>query len=121
VFSELLVLNHLVIPYIATAVQSLLGRPEPPFRTGLCFTADVFFSLGSQISAVPRPIAPKLCHMIAIWWQSLAKVGQLGGSPLKILGAKNMQNFGQFFATSDFDREYLRNGLRYQNHNSKSI
>ena len=41
--------------------------------------------------------------------------------PTKGSGAKNMQNFGQFFATSDFDREYLRNGLRYPNHNSKYI
>jgi len=32
-----------------------------------------------------------------------------------MLGAKNMQNFGQFFATSDFDCEYLRNGLKYPN------
>ena len=32
----------------------------------------------------------------------------------KKLGAKNMQNFGPFYTTSDFDREYLRNGLRYQ-------
>jgi len=31
----------------------------------------------------------------------------------KNLGAKNMQNFGPFYRTSDFDREYLRNGLRY--------
>ena len=30
-----------------------------------------------------------------------------------------MQNFGRFFATSDFDFEYLRNGLRYPNRNSK--
>jgi len=30
--------------------------------------------------------------------------------PQKNLGAKNMQNFGQFWTTSDFDREYLRNG-----------
>jgi len=26
-----------------------------------------------------------------------------------------MQNFGRFFATSDFDCEYLQNGLRYPN------
>jgi len=26
-----------------------------------------------------------------------------------------MQNFGRFFATPDFDCEYLRNGLRYPN------
>ena len=32
------------------------------------------------------------------------------GAPPKNLGAKNMQNFGQFWTTSDFDREYLRNG-----------
>ena len=24
-------------------ISALLGRPEPPFRTGLCFTRDVFF------------------------------------------------------------------------------
>jgi len=53
--------------------------------------------------------------MIEIWLESPNKVEQLGGPPLKILGAKNMQNFGRFFATSDFDREYLRNGLRYPN------
>ena len=33
-----------------------------------------------------------------------------GASPQKNWGAKNMQNFGQFWTTSDFDREYLRNG-----------
>ena len=37
----------------------------------------------------------------------------LGALPQKNLGAKNMQNFGPFYTTSDFDREYLRNGLRY--------
>ena len=31
-----------------------------------------------------------------------------GALPQKNLGAKNMQNFGQFWTTSDFDREYLR-------------
>jgi len=33
-----------------------------------------------------------------------------GALPPKKLGAKNMQNFGQFWTTSDFDRKYLRNG-----------
>ena len=42
-----------------------------------------------------------------------------GVLPKKILRAKNIQNFGRFFATSDYDREYLRNGLRYPNSNSK--
>jgi len=31
-----------------------------------------------------------------------------GALPPKKLGAKNMQNFGRFYTTSDFDREYLR-------------
>ena len=33
-----------------------------------------------------------------------------GALPQKNSGAKNMQNFGRFWTTSDFDREYLRNG-----------
>ena len=36
-----------------------------------------------------------------------------GALPQKILGAKNMQNFGPFCTTSDFDREYLRKGSRH--------
>ena len=32
----------------------------------------------------------------------------------KKLGAKNMQNSARFQTTSDFDREYLRNGARYR-------
>ena len=33
--------------------------------------------------------------------------------PTKKIGAKNMQNFGRSYTTFDFDREYLRNALRY--------
>jgi len=36
-----------------------------------------------------------------------------GALPPKKLGAKNMQNFGRFYTTSNFDLEYLRNGSRY--------
>jgi len=36
-----------------------------------------------------------------------------GALPLKKLGAKNMQNSARFQTTSDFEREYLRNGSRY--------
>jgi len=36
-----------------------------------------------------------------------------GALPPKKLGAKNMQNFGRFYTTSDFDREYLRNSSKY--------
>jgi len=80
-----------------------------------------FFFLDSHISEVPRPIAAKLCHMIEIWLESPNKDENFGVLPKKNLGAKNMQNFGRFFATSYFDREYLRNGLRYPNRISKYI
>jgi len=36
-----------------------------------------------------------------------------GGCSPKKFGAKNMRNFGQFWTTSDFDREYLRNETTY--------
>ena len=36
-----------------------------------------------------------------------------GALPPKKSGAKNMRNFGRFYTTSNFDREYLRNGSRY--------
>jgi len=28
---------------LSALLNFLLGHPEPPFRTGLCFTRDVFF------------------------------------------------------------------------------
>jgi len=37
-----------------------------------------------------------------------------GALPPKKLGAKNMQNSARFQTTSEFDREYLRNGKRYR-------
>jgi len=41
-----------------------------------------------------------------------------GGRCPPKLGAKNMQNFGRFYTTIDFDRKYLRNGSRYPKTNS---
>jgi len=37
-------------------------------------------------------------------------VQNFGGSPPKMLGAKNMQNVARFWMTSKFGGEYLRNG-----------
>jgi len=48
---------------------------------------------------------------LVLFYNPTSKI--LGALPQKNLGAKNMQNFGVFFTTSHFDREYLRNGLRY--------
>ena len=36
-----------------------------------------------------------------------------GALPQRNLGAKNVQNFGRFYTTSEFDREYLRKRSRY--------
>ena len=46
--------------------------------------------------------------------QNLAVFYNPTRAPPKKLGAENMQNFGQFWTTSDFHREYLRNGRRYK-------
>jgi len=62
-------------------------------------------------SEFPRRITLKLCHLVGICVYFIMQVQKLGGnSPKKNPGAKNMQNFGRFWTTSDFDREYLRNG-----------
>ena len=92
-------------------------------RSGRAYVSPVMFFLflDSHISEVPQPIDAKLCHMIEIWLESPNKVGKFGGPPQKNFRGQNMQNFGRLFATSGFDREYLRNGLRYPNRNSKYI
>ena len=87
-----------------------------PFgRTGgLLFCSWCFPFFQRVISELPRSITAKLRHMIGTcvnfvnWLQKFR-----GRSPQKNLGTKNMQNFGRFYITFDFDREYLRNGSRY--------
>jgi len=76
---------------------TFLGRPEPPFRTGLCFTRDAF--LGSHISEVPRPIAAKLCHMIGIRLKRSRKLQKFGGRPLKNIGGQKHAKFRSIFYT----------------------
>ena len=88
----------------------LLGRLEQQFRKASCFTRDVYFVLfRHKITELAWPIAMTLGHMIDIWLNFIMQVQKFGGPPLKNFGAKNMQNFGQFYTTSDFDPEYLRN------------
>jgi len=69
-----------------------------------------FHFLRPPFSEFPRPIALKLCHMVGISPNFIMQVQKLGGHSPKKSGAKNMQNFDRFWTTSDFDREYLRNG-----------
>jgi len=72
-----------------------------------------FYCFRRATSELPRPIAVKLCHMVAIWVRFIMQVQKFGGPPLKQIGAKNMQNSAQFQTTSNFDREYLQKRSRY--------
>ena len=67
----------------------------------------VMFFFRYAFSEFPRPIALKLCHLIGICVYLIMQVQKLGGggTPPKKFGAKNMQNFGRFWTTSDYDRE----------------
>ena len=72
----------------------------------------MFIFFRPSFSEFPRPIALNLCHLIGICVYFIMQVQKLGGGaiPQKNSGAKNMQNFGRFWTTSDFDLKYLRNG-----------
>ena len=99
------------------AVIRLVRAPGTLVPKALCFTRDVlilFYYFRRATSELPRPIAVKLCRVIAIWVRFIMQVQKFGEpSPPKKLGAKNMQNSARFQTTSEFDREYLRNGTRY--------
>jgi len=71
----------LVSAYRIPLILYWLGRPEPPFRTGLCFTRDVPFLFRHSFSEVPWPIALKLCHMIGIGLYFIIPLQKFGGSP----------------------------------------
>ena len=96
-----------------TVHSDLLGRPEQPFRTGLCFTRDVFFVSPVVLRApsTDRPETLPRDQNLAEFYNPTPKIR--GALPPKNLWAKNMQNFGQFWTTFDFDREYLRNAVTY--------
>jgi len=61
-------------------------------------------------SADHRETFPHDCKLV-LFYNTTSKIR--GALPKKIFGAKNMQNFGPFCTTSDFDREYLRKGSRH--------
>ena len=92
-----------------------LGHPEPPFRTGLCFTRDVSF-FRHAFSEIPWPIALKFCHMIGIWPYFINWLQKFRGcSPQKKLGAKTCKisvNFGPLqtlLANISGTRQHIQN------------
>ena len=77
----------------------LLGRPEPPFRTGLCFTADVsFFFVSPLVLRAPSTDRSEtLPHdrNLAVFYNTTPKIR--GPLPQKNLGPKICKisvNFG---------------------------
>jgi len=108
-------LLHRIVSYHIHIIPYLLGRPHV-VTGGLLFYPWCFFSFFKRvISELPRSITTKLRHMIrtrVYFINCLQKFGGGGAPPKKIWG-QNMQNFGRFYTTFDFDREYLRNGSRY--------
>ena len=69
------------------------------------FFLSFFFIFSPRALRVPSTDRPE---NLRVFFNASPKIR--GALPQKNLGAKNMQNFGQFWTTSDFDREYLRNG-----------
>ena len=95
-------------------LHSELRRRAESRRALPCPSSFFLFLFRHAFSEVPRPIALKFGHVVGNCLNFIIQVQKFGGpSPKKNLGGKNMQNFGRFYTTSDFDREYLRNGSRY--------
>ena len=96
------------LPHISS--YFIIRPPGTAVLDGLMFYRRRFFLFRHAFSELPRPIALKLCHMVGIWLYFIIPLQKFGRRSPKKFGAKNIQNFGQFWTTSDFDREYLRNG-----------
>ena len=95
----------------------LLGRPCTVVTGGLirvkCSWCFFFFFSTPNLrapSANHRETSPH-DRCLCLFYKLTTKIR--GALPPTKLGAKNRQNFGRFYTTFDFDREYLRNGSRY--------
>jgi len=84
-----------------------------------CCCLVISFFINREISAVSRPIAAKLCHILEM--SAILKTSPKVGGPQKIRGRIKLifrrikLIFGAIsddFAT--IDREYLQNGTRYR-------
>ena len=86
-------------------------RRRAASRRALPCSSSFFSFFSPRILRAPSTDRPEtLPHgrNLAVFYNPTPKMR--GALPQKNLGAKNMQKFGQFWTTSDFDREYLRNG-----------
>jgi len=56
-----------------------------------------FFNFSRRANSVlGRPIAVKLCHMIAVWVRFIMQVQKFGGPPPKEMGAKTCKIWANF-------------------------
>ena len=108
-------LMHLsLITYIEDGCCLCLIVIRPPGTTvadGLIFCRRCFFFVSPRMLRAPSTDRPETLpdgRNLTEFYKLTSKIR--GADPQKIGGAKNMQNFGQFSTSSDFDREYLRNG-----------
>jgi len=94
------------------SAAELLGRPERQFPDGLMFYRRCIFFSPRDLRGPSTDHPETLPHgrNMAILYNPTPKIRGALPPPPKKMGAKNMQNFGQFWTTSDFDRQYLRNG-----------
>jgi len=90
---------HKISCYYTVHYSLLLGRPEPPFRTGLCFTRDVssFFvsPLVLRAPSTDRPETLPRGRNLAKFYTPTPKIR--GRAPQKIWGPKTCKisaNFG---------------------------
>ena len=92
---------------------SLIRPPGTLVPGGLMFYPWRFFLSPRDLRAPSADRRETLSHdrNLGEFYNAIQKFRK-PSSPKK-LGAKNMQNSARFQTTSDFDREYLRNGTRY--------
>ena len=105
------------VPNIVTAADSLASLGRPYIVTGgllfypWCFSFFLFSPHVLRVPSTDRPETLPPDRNLRVFYNASPKIR--GALPQKNLGpktCKNMQNFGRFWTTSDFDREYLRNG-----------
>jgi len=96
--------------------RRFLGRPYVVtgelIKCYWCFYTFSFFS--PTVLRVPSTDCPETLppdRNLRVFYNASPKI-RGGALPQKKFGGQNMQNFGRFWTTSDFDREYLRKSWR---------
>jgi len=93
-----LVVEFSVVTFIPFFEILQLARPPGTLvPKAFCFTRDVFFFFRRATSELRRPIAVKLCHMIAIWVNFIMQVQTFGGpAPQRNWGPKTCKILRDF-------------------------